>query len=86
MYRDMIKTKIPELLASRGKSLYWLWKETGISYPALVKLRDSKTDSISFRVLESLCEALECEPGDVLIKVPDVPERASKKKRQRKGS
>jgi putative transcriptional regulator len=84
MYCDMIKTNISELLASREKSLYWLSKRTGISYPALVKLRDSQTDSISFRVLESICIALECEPGAVLVRVVDQPKRGAKKKGAKK--
>ena len=71
MNNDVIQTRIDELLRGRGKSLYWLAKETGIAYPTLWRLRDSKTESIAFRVLESICLALECGPGDVLVIVPD---------------
>lgn len=67
MNSDVIQTRIDELLRERGKSLYWLAKETGIAYPTLWRLRDSKTESIAFRVLEGICLALECSPGDVLI-------------------
>jgi putative transcriptional regulator len=71
MTGDVIQTRIAELLQKRGKSLYWLAKETGIAYPTLWRLRDSKTESIAFRVLEGICLALECTPGDVLIIVPN---------------
>lgn len=67
----VIQTRIAELLQKRGKSLYWLAKETGIAYPTLWRLRDSKTESIAFRVLESICLALACTPGDVLVIVHD---------------
>lgn len=71
MNSDVIQTRIVDLLRERGKSLYWLAKETGIAYPTLWRLRDSKTESIAFRVLEGICLALECNPGDVLVIVPD---------------
>jgi putative transcriptional regulator len=71
MNSDVIKTRIDELLRERGKSLYWLAKETGIAYPTLWRLRDSKTESIAFRVLEGICLALGCTPGDVLVVVSD---------------
>lgn len=66
----VIQTRIAELLRERGKSLYWLAKETGIAYPTLWRLRDSKTESIAFRVLESICLALGCTPGEMLVIVP----------------
>lgn len=71
MNSAVIQTRINELLQERGKSLYWLAKETGIAYPTLWRLRDSKTESIAFRVLESICLALKCMPGDVLVIVPE---------------
>lgn len=71
MNTDVIQTRIAELLQERGKSLYWLAKESGIAYPTLWRLRDSKTESIAFRVLESICLALGCTPGDVLILVKE---------------
>lgn len=80
---DMIKTKINELLAAQGKSLYWLSKQADIAYPTLLKLRDSKTESISFRVLENICNVLDCEPGDVLVRAPES-KPISKKKSSKK--
>ena len=71
MNSAVIQTQISKLLREREKSLYWLAKETGVAYPTLWRLRDSKTESIAFRVLESICLALECAPGDVLVILPD---------------
>jgi putative transcriptional regulator len=75
----MIKTKINELLAAQGKSLYWLSKQADIAYPTLLKLRDSKTESISFRVLENICNVLDCELGDVLVRAPESKPISKKK-------
>jgi putative transcriptional regulator len=62
----MVKTKVAELLAKKGKSLYWLAKESGVPYNTLIRWRDSTTDSFHSSVLERICRALECEIGDVL--------------------
>lgn len=67
----MIQTKINQLLEQRGKTLYWLAKETNTAYSTIHKLAASATDSISFRVLEAICVSLECEIGDVLEIVPE---------------
>ncbi len=67
----MIATRLTELLDARGKSIYWLSKETGMAYSTMYRLKKSNTDSISFRVLEKICEVLGCEPGDILVRVPD---------------
>lgn len=62
----MIKIKLKELLDEKNKTIYWLSKETGITSPALYKIRDNKTDSIKFSVLENICIALNCDIKDIL--------------------
>lgn len=73
MNAAMIRTRLPELLEQRGKTLYWLSKQTETAYSTIHKLSTAKTDAISFRVLEAICRALDCKPGDVLEIVPDEP-------------
>ena len=29
--------------------------------------------SVTFKVLDAVCEALECDPGDLLVRVPTMP-------------
>jgi putative transcriptional regulator len=65
-----IHTKLDELLEERQKSLYWLQKETGISYTALLKLRKDRARSMDYAVLDKICAALDCEPGDLIVRVP----------------
>ena len=62
----MIEIRIDELLHSRGRSFYWLAKETGISHTTLWRLKKGKALGINFETLEKMCEALQCQPGDVL--------------------
>jgi len=62
----MIEIRIDELLGNRGRSFYWLAKETGISHTTLWRLKKGKALGINFETLEKICEVLECQPGDVL--------------------
>ncbi len=51
-----------------GRSIYWLAKTSGVPYSTLHKIARNKTDGISFIVLEKLCDALECEPCQIIVK------------------
>ena len=62
----MIAIRIDELLETRGRSFYWLAKETGISHTTLWRLKKGKALGINFETLEKICETLNCQPGAVL--------------------
>jgi putative transcriptional regulator len=62
----MIQIRIDELLENRGRSFYWLAKETGISHTTLWRLKSGKALGINFETLEKMCGVLKCQPGDVL--------------------
>src|SRR5690349_8282719 len=64
--RIMIEIRIDALLENRGRSFYWLAKETGISHTTLWRLKKGKALGINFETLEKMCDALQCQPGDVL--------------------
>lgn len=61
-----IEIRIDELLRERGRSFYWLAKESGISHTTLWRLKKGKSQGINFSTLEKLCAVLECTPGEVL--------------------
>jgi DNA-binding Xre family transcriptional regulator len=65
----MIKLQLNKLLGNR--SHYWLAQEARIAHSTIRKMATQTTNRISFAVLDKLCDALECGPGDLLIKVPD---------------
>jgi putative transcriptional regulator len=62
----VIEIRVDELLEERGRSFYWLAKETGISHSTLWRLKKGKSVGINFATLESICQMLGCQPGDVL--------------------
>lgn len=66
----MIQIRVDQLLAEHGRTFYWLAKETGISHTTLWRLKKGKALGINFETLEKLCQALGCQPGDVLALPP----------------
>jgi putative transcriptional regulator len=62
----MIQVHIDELLREQSRTFYWLAKETGVSHTTLWRLKKDKAHGITFHTLESICQALNCQPGDVL--------------------
>jgi putative transcriptional regulator len=62
----MIEIRVDHLLAEYGRTFYWLAKETGISHTTLWRLKKGKALGINFETLEKMCQALKCQPGDVL--------------------
>jgi putative transcriptional regulator len=75
----MIEVKLRELLEARGRSRYWLAKETGIQYSTLIRIEQAQSSNrIELRVLEQICRALECKPGDLLVLREDDVTQTSK--------
>jgi putative transcriptional regulator len=64
--RTLIEIRVDELLEERGRTFYWLAKETGISHSTLWRLKKGKSLGINFATLERICHLLSCQPGDVL--------------------
>ena len=62
----MIEIRVDQLLAEHGRTFYWLAKETGISHTTLWRLKKGKALGINFETLEKMCQALKCQPGDVM--------------------
>jgi putative transcriptional regulator len=62
----MIRIEIDRLLSEQERSFYWLAKETGVSHTTLWRLKKDKAQGITFKTLQKICEALGCQPGDVL--------------------
>jgi putative transcriptional regulator len=71
--RAMIEVQIDKLLKKHDRTFYWLAKETGISHTTLWRLKKRKALGINFDTLEKLCQALDCQPGDVLSRVNRKP-------------
>ncbi len=73
----MIEVRLKDLLAARGRTRYWLAKESGIQFKTLARIeRADATNRIELRVLDEICRALECQPGDLLVRVDDTKDQA----------
>jgi putative transcriptional regulator len=65
LYR-VIKVRLDKNLKRRKKTLYWLAKEADLPYLTVWRISQGKAKGITFDVLERICGALECKPGDLL--------------------
>ena len=61
-----ITVKLDELLYQRRMTLTELADRTGMALPNLSILKTGKARAIRFSTLEAICEALDCQPGDIL--------------------
>lgn len=65
----MIKVRLNEVLEERGKTLYWLWKQTGVRWATVWQIGKGEVVRMNIDALDRICEALECQPGDLLVRV-----------------
>lgn len=64
--------KLFVLMKEKGLTTYKIRKEKIISENALTSMRAGK--SVTMDTIARLCQALECQPGDILEYVPDKTE------------
>lgn len=64
----MIYIRVNEILKEKKKSKYWFIKNMEGGYQSLSHLMDNETTAIHFDTLEKICDILECEPGDIIIR------------------
>ena len=57
-------------LAKKKMSLTELSEKVGITMSNLSNLKTGKARAIRFSTLEAICEALQCQPGDILEYIP----------------
>ncbi len=67
-----ILINIDVLLAKRKMSLTQLSEKVGITLANLSVLKTGKAKAIRFSTLEAICQALECQPGDILEYKQDI--------------
>lgn len=59
------------MMARRKISLGELSERIGITPSNLSILKTGKAKAVRFSTLQSICEILDCQPGDILEYVPD---------------
>lgn len=62
-----IKVNLDVLMAQKKKGLTELAKEVDITLANLSILKNNKAKAVRFSTLESICKALDYQPGDLLI-------------------
>lgn len=68
--------RLDEIMARRKMRLNELSRRVSISEPNLSILKNGKAKAIRFSTLEALCNALQCQPGDLLeheVSAPPLP-------------
>lgn len=58
--------RLDRMMADRKMSLNELAKQVQISNVNLSNLKTGKVKAVRFSTLEAICEALDCQPGDIL--------------------
>ena len=58
------------MLARRKMSLTELSEAVGLTMANLSVLKTGKAKAIRFSTLDSICQALDCQPGDILEYTP----------------
>jgi len=66
-----IMINLDVVMAQRKKSLTDLASEVDITLANLSILKNNKAKAVRFSTLESICKALNCQPGDILEFVDD---------------
>ena len=64
----MIVVNIDVMLAKRKMSVTELSEKVGISLTNISLLKNGKVKGIKFETLDKICDALDCQPGDILSK------------------
>ena len=62
----MIIINLDVMLAKRKMSVTELTEKVGITMANISILKNGKAKAIRFSTLEAICEALDCQPGDIL--------------------
>lgn len=65
-----IRVKLDDVLHARRMTLTELSERVGISIVNLSILKTGKARAIRFSTLDAICNALACQPGEILEYVP----------------
>ncbi|OLB76002.1 MAG: transcriptional regulator [Actinobacteria bacterium 13_2_20CM_2_71_6] len=65
-----VEVHLDRLLAERGITLTDLADRVGITLANLSILKNGRARAIRFSTLSALCDALDCQPGDLLTVGP----------------
>lgn len=67
-----IHCRLDELLERRGMTLTRLSEMVGVSIVNLSVLKNDRAKAIRYSTLRAICQALDCDVGDLLVIRPDA--------------
>ena len=67
----MIVINVDVMLARRKMSVTELTGRVGLTMANVSLIKNGKVKAIKLSTLEKICEALDCQPGDILEYIPD---------------
>jgi len=68
---QMIKCHLSRILGEKRLHISDLHKLTGIRYATLWNIYHEKNRSISYGMMEKICNALDCQPADLFTREPE---------------
>lgn len=66
-----IMVNLDVVMAQRKMTLSQLSEQVDITLANLSILKNNKAKAVRFSTLEAICTALDCQPGDILVYVPE---------------
>ena len=66
-----IMVNLDVVMAQRKMTLSQLSERVDITLANLSILKNNKAKAVRFSTLEAICAALDCQPGDILVYVPE---------------
>ncbi|MGQ9533038.1 MAG: helix-turn-helix domain-containing protein [Desulfotomaculales bacterium] len=78
----LILTRLAEVMAARKmRNLTQLSRRTGLARNTLAALWYGRAKGVNFPTLDALCKALDCQPGDLLVYMPDEEDEGKETQR-----
>jgi putative transcriptional regulator len=72
MTETRIVITLDEQLAAQSMTLTELSRRTGIATVNLSLLKNNHAKAIRFTTLSAICDALNCAPGDIITRTPEI--------------
>ncbi|NPV93482.1 MAG: helix-turn-helix transcriptional regulator [Firmicutes bacterium] len=69
-----IKSNLSRILGERRMKMSELAERAGIAKNTVLTLYHARAKGITFEVMDKICIALDCQPGDLFEYIPDQKE------------
>jgi putative transcriptional regulator len=68
-----IEIRLDHMLLERKMTLTELAERVGITVPNLSILKTGKAKAVRLSTLDAVCRELQCQPGDIIVRVEGGP-------------